>query len=219
MTERTLRIQLVELGASLFARGYSVGGAGNISALLPDGNLLATPTNACLGRLSSDELSVTDMGGVHIGGKPPTKEIGLHIAMYKANPACKAVVHLHSTYVTALSCLADIDTTNAMRPLTPYYVMKVGRLPVVPYYEPGSPALVAAAEAIKDASAFLLGNHGAVVCGASLAEAVNSAEELEESAKLHFILHTSNRPVRYLSNTETASLLCRGSTTDFSSGR
>lgn len=207
MTEQESRIQMAQLGASLFARGYSVGGAGNISIRLPGGRILATPTNSCLGRLAPEELSVAAMDGKHISGKAPTKELPLHIAVYEARPECTAVVHLHATHVTALSCLADTDPADALRPFTPYYVMKVGRLPVAPYHKPGNPELGAAAgEIARRAPAFLLANHGAVVCGASLEEAVNAAEELEETAKLYFLLHASGRPVRYLTGDEIAEL-------------
>lgn len=207
MTEHECRAQLVALGASLFARGYSVGGAGNISLALPGGAILATPTNSCLGRLSAGELSLCGADGGHISGKEPTKELPMHLAAYRANPACKAVVHLHSTYATALSCLDGLDPEDALRPFTPYYVMKIGRLPVIPYYKPGAAELGAAAGRLAgECGAFLLANHGSVVLGRSLAEAVNAAEELEETAKLHFLLACSGKPVRYLSEAEIAGL-------------
>ena len=207
MTELEYRTQLVELGASLFARGYSVGSAGNISLRLPDGKIMATPTNSCLGRLSARDLSVTDKDGTHLGGLAPTKELFLHVAVYQARPDSRAVVHLHSSYATALAALADLDPENALMPFTPYYVMKIGRLPVVPYYKPGTPELGAATAKIAGkARAFLLANHGSVTCGASLVEAVNNAEELEETAKLYFLLHASGRPVRYFTEQETAEL-------------
>ncbi len=207
MTEQEYRIQLVELGASLFARGYSVGGGGNISLLLPDGKILATPTNSSLGRLVAEEISLVDGNGEHLSGHAPTKELPMHLGVYQARPDCKAVVHLHSTYVTALSSLADVRTDNALSPFTPYYVMKVGKLPVVPYYKPGAPELRKEAAAIaRSATAFLLANHGSVVCGSSLISAVNAAEELEETAKLYFLLLSSGRPIRYLSEQEIAEL-------------
>ena len=207
MTELEYRKQLVELGASLFARGYSVGGAGNISLRLPGGTVMATPTNSCLGRLTERDLSITDCDGNHISGSEPTKELSLHMAVYAAKPGCMAVVHLHSTYVTALSCIAGLDHENALRPFTPYYVMKVGRLPVVPYYKPGAAELGAEAAKIAcTANAFLLENHGSVVCGPSLVDAVNSAEELEETAKLYFLLLSSGKSIRYLSEKEIAGL-------------
>jgi ribulose-5-phosphate 4-epimerase/fuculose-1-phosphate aldolase len=207
MHDRDPRSLLVALGLSLFARGYAVGGAGNISLRLPDGTILATPTNSCLGRLDPERLSLCGMDGAHNGGDAPTKELPLHLALYRARPECNAVVHLHATYVTALSCLADLDPVDALRPFAPYYVLKVGRLPVVPYYRPGAPELAVKAGACATiAPAFLLANHGCVVCGASLVEAVNAAEELEETAKLHFLLHSSSRPVRYLTDGEITEL-------------
>lgn len=208
MMEFDCRTQLVELGASLFMRGYSVGGAGNISLRLPDGTLLVTPTNSCLGRLSAQTLAVVDRNGRHLGGDEPTKELPMHLAVYKKRRDCMAIVHLHSTYITALSCLEDIDRQNALRPFTPYYVMRIGKLPVVKYCKPGSKELTAEAEkAAVVANAFLLSNHGSVVCGSSLVDAVNNAEELEETAKLYFLLLSSNRPVRYLSENEIAGLV------------
>lgn len=207
MAEREIREQLASLGESLFSRGYSVGGAGNISVRLPDGNLLATPTNSCLGRLDPEQLSKTDMQGNHLGGAKPTKELSLHLAVYAERPETGAVVHLHSTYVTALSCLADINREDALKAFTPYYIMKVGALPVAPYYKPGHPALGEwAAKLVKKAPVFLLANHGSVVCGPSLVDAVNNAEELEETAKLYFILHGERRPVRYLADAEVEEL-------------
>ena len=103
MTDLALRKQLVELGASLFNRGYSVGSGGNISLKLPDGNLLVTPTNSSLGRLNAEELSVIDAEGNHLSGHKPTKEIPMHLGVYEARPECQAIVHLHSTYATAYS--------------------------------------------------------------------------------------------------------------------
>lgn len=207
MTEHKHRIQLVELATSLFTRGYSVGGAGNISLRLDDGSILATPTNSCLGRLQAEQLSRADLSGKHLDGAAPTKELPLHLALYANDPACKAVVHLHSTYITALSCLKGLDPENALSPFTPYYVMKVGKLPVVPYYKPGSSKLGDAAEKLAGkVNAFLLANHGSVVCGKSLLDAVNAAEELEETARLYFVLLASGKDIRYLSQEEIAEL-------------
>ena len=207
MTELEYRIQLVELGASLFNRGFSVGGGGNISLALPDGNFLATPTNSSLGRLQAEDISLVDADGTLLSGHAPTKELPLHMGVYAAKPECKAIVHLHSTYVTALSALADVSPENALSPFTPYFVMKVGKLPVVPYYKPGAFELrTAAARVAGTANAFLLANHGSVVCGSSLINAVNAAEELEETAKLYFLMLSSGRPIRYLSEQEIAEL-------------
>ncbi len=192
MTEDETRELLVELAASLFARGLSVGTAGNISVKLDDGYLI-TPTNSSLGRLHPARLSRLDAGFGHVGGDKPSKEVFMHRAFYQARPDAGAVVHLHSTMATAVACLADVDPAGPMPALTPYFVMRVGRrLPVVPYYRPGDPAMEPAiAEAARDARAVLLANHGPVVSARTLTDAVNAAEELEEAAKLFMLLRTS----------------------------
>ena len=189
LTETETRAQLVELAASLFARGYSVGSAGNISVRLPDGYLI-TPTNSCLGRLTPARLSRLDADFVHTGGDKPSKEVFMHRAFYAARPRAGAVVHLHSTMATAVSCLDGVDPENPIPPMTPYFVMRVGRrLPVLPYYRPGDAAMEPAiAREARTARALLLGNHGPVVSGRSLRDAVNAAEELEEAAKLFLLL-------------------------------
>jgi len=185
MSEDTQRRLLVELGASLFQRGFSVGSAGNISVRLPDGYLM-TPTNSALGRLEAGRISKLDRDWKHVSGDRPTKEVFLHRAFLDARPEAGAVVHLHSTYATAISCFEEA----AIPPLTPYFVMRVGRsLPLIPYYRPGNPEMEPAVhEAAKRAKAVLLANHGPVICGATLTDAVNAAEELEEAAKLALIL-------------------------------
>ena len=187
--EAGLRGLLVALAAGLFARGYSVGSAGNISVRLADGYLM-TPTNSCLGRLDAARLSRLDTGFAHVGGDAPSKEVFMHRAFYQARPDAGAVVHLHSTMATAVACLADVDAENPIPPLTPYFVMRVGRrLPVVPYYRPGDAAMEPAiAEQARTARAVLLANHGPVVSGRTLTDAVYAAEELEEAAKLFFTL-------------------------------
>lgn len=189
MTEDDTARLLVELAASLFARGYSVGSAGNISVRLDGGGYLMTPTNSCLGRLDAARLSRLDAGFAHVGGDKPSKEVSMHRAFYAARAEAGAVVHLHSTMATAVACLPDADT-NPIPPLTPYFVMRVGRsLPVVPYYRPGDAAMEAAIhELARDARAVLLANHGPVVSGRTLTDAVYAAEELEEAAKLFLLL-------------------------------
>ena len=133
----------------------------------------------------------------HVGGDPPTKVTFLHLGMYRRRPAARAVVHLHSTWSVAVSVLADVEPEDVLPPLTAYYVMRIGRLPLVPYYRPGDPALGAAVEALADRHhAVLLANHGPVVAGSDLDAAANAIEELEETAKLHLLLH--GRPVRPL---------------------
>lgn len=209
MTDLAQKIQMVELAKSLFDRGYTVGGAGNLSVKLDDNRVLVTPTGSSLGRLEVNRLSVLDMKGNLIEGDRPSKESVFHLALYQANPQCKAIVHLHSTYLTALSCLEGIDTTNAMRAFTPYYVMRVGQLPVIPYYKPGDINIARElSERALQAKAFLLANHGVVVTGHSLVDAVDNTEELEETAKLYFILQGKN--IRYLSESEVKDLENRG---------
>ena len=184
MNEQVQRELLVALGASLFQRGFSVGSAGNISVRLADGYLM-TPTNSSLGRLEAARISKLDPEWRHIGGDRPTKEVFLHRAFLTARPDAGAVVHLHSTHATAISCLDGV-----IPPLTPYFVMRAGReVPLIPYYRPGDAAMEPAIhEAALRAKAVLLANHGPVICGATLADAVNAAEELEEAAKLALLL-------------------------------
>lgn len=189
MSEQQTRRLLCELGASLFARGFSVGSAGNMSVRMADGYLM-TPTNSSLGRLEAPRLSKLDPDFRHIDGDKPSKEVFMHRAFYRARDDAGAVVHLHSTQATAVSCLPDVDPLNPIPPLTPYFVMRIGRrMPIIPYYRPGDarmePAIHAAA---RDARAVLLGNHGPVVSGKSLLDAVHAAEELEEAAKLFLLL-------------------------------
>jgi ribulose-5-phosphate 4-epimerase/fuculose-1-phosphate aldolase len=189
MDEDAIRAELAELAKSLFDRGYSVGTAGNISVRLPDGYLM-TPTNSCLGRLDPARISKLAPDWSHLSGDRPSKEVFLHRAVLTARPEVGAVVHLHSTYATAVSCLAPEGGDAEVPPLTPYFVMRIGRrLPCVPYYRPGDAAMEPAVHAAAlVAKALLLANHGPVVSGASLREAVYAAEELEEAARLALLL-------------------------------
>ena len=204
--EAQLRAEMVALAASLFARGFSVGSAGNISARLPDGYLM-TPTNSSLGSLEAGRISRLDRDFAHVGGDKPSKEVFMHRAFYLARPDAGAVVHLHSTMATAVACLPDVDADNPIPPLTPYFVMRVGRrMPVVPYYRPGDAAMEPAIhDAAKGAKAVLLANHGPVVSGATLRDAVFVAEELEEAAKLFLLLR--GQPMRLLTAGQVDDLL------------
>jgi 3-dehydro-4-phosphotetronate decarboxylase len=196
MTENQTRDLLVELAASLFARGFSVGSAGNISARLPDGGYLITPTNSSFGRLDPRRLSRLDADFRHVDGDQPSKEVVMHRAFYRARADSGAVVHLHSTQATAVACLPDVDRNNPIPPLTPYFVMRIGRrMPIVRYFRPGDAAMEPAIhDAAIDARAVLLANHGPVVSGKTLTDAVYAAEELEEAAKLYLMLrHASPR--------------------------
>lgn len=187
--EGEARAAVVRFAASLFARGYAAGSAGNISVRLADGYLI-TPTNASLGALDPARLARLDREFRHIGGDPPSKEVFMHRAFYEARPETGAVVHLHSTMATAVSALEGVDPEAPIPPLTPYFVMRIGRrLPLLPYFPPGDPAMgTAIAAAAGRARAVLLANHGPVVSGPGLAEAVYAAEELEEAAKLFLLL-------------------------------
>ncbi|AVO46082.1 3-oxo-tetronate 4-phosphate decarboxylase [Phreatobacter cathodiphilus] len=202
--EKKAREGLVRWGKSLFDRGLTPGSSGNLSVRLDDGYLF-TPTNSCLGFLDADRLSKLDGEGRLVAGDPPTKELPLHFAFYQARPLARAVVHLHSTHATALSCLADTDPDDAIPPITPYVVMRVGKVPIVPYTRPGSADV---APLIRDKApdhpAILLGNHGPVVAGASLEAAVFAMEELEETARL--VLLTRGMKVRHLASQEIADL-------------
>jgi ribulose-5-phosphate 4-epimerase/fuculose-1-phosphate aldolase len=188
MTEATVRDAIARFGRSMFERGLTFGSSGNISARLDDGWLM-TPTNVALDRLDPAQLSKLDADGKLVSGDAPTKESFLHIAMYRERAAAKAVVHLHSIHSVAVSCLADVDAADVLPPVTAYYVMRVGSLPLVPYYPPGDLEL---AEAVRRLAgrhhAVLLANHGPVVAGDSLETAVNAIEELEETAKLFLLL-------------------------------
>ena len=197
MSEQRTREEIVKWGCSLFERGLTAGSSGNISVRLDDGFLM-TPTNSCLGFLDAERMSRLDATGEHISGDAPTKELPLHFAFYDKRPQARAVVHLHSTYATALSCMADVDAADAIPPITPYVVMRVGRVPVVDYIRPGSADIRPLIENIAaDHAAALLQNHGPIVTGTSLEAAVFAMEELEETAKL--VLLTRGMPVRLLS--------------------
>jgi ribulose-5-phosphate 4-epimerase/fuculose-1-phosphate aldolase len=194
--ESRQREQIVEFGRSLYDRGLTAGSSGNLSVRLEDGWLL-TQTNASLGRLDPAAISKLDWDGRLLSGAPPSKEAFLHRAMYQRRERAGAIVHLHSTHSAAVSCMCGLNHADCIPPLTPYFVMKIGRLPLVPYHRPGDPALAGAIGALAARHpAVLLANHGPVVSGASLEAAVYAAEELEETAKLFLLLR--DEPVRAL---------------------
>ena len=186
--ENQLREQIAMHGESLHSRGFVPGSSGNISAFLDDG-MLVTPTNSCLGRLDPARIAKLDWKGNCLSGDKPSKEAFLHALMYGQRPTARAVVHLHCTHAVAVSCCDGLDKHNAIPPLTPYYVMKIGRLPLLPYFMPGDEALARAVEDIAATRhAVLLANHGPVVAGTSVDHAVYAMEELEESARLFLML-------------------------------
>ncbi len=207
MSETALREEICRLGESLFARGLTHGSTGNVSARCGDRWLL-TPTGSNLGRLDPARLSLLDDKGGLVSGDPPSKEAFLHLAMYQERAASRAVVHLHSVHAVAVSVLAEVDPEDVLPPLTAYYVMRVGRLPLLPYHPPGDLGLADAVRRVARAHhAVLLANHGPVVAGASLAAAADAVEELEATARLHLLLRGER--VRPLTPAEVAALRAR----------
>lgn len=196
MNESDAREQVVAAARSIHARSLTHGSTGNISVRVGN-RIVVTPTGASLGILDADDLAVIGIDGEHLGGAAPSKEAFLHAAMLRARPRDTAVVHTHSTYSAAVSCLAGINRENVLPPLTAYYAMRIGRLPLLPYHAPGDTALESIAErTARHYRAMLLSNHGPVVAGHTLSAAVDALEELEETAKLFLLLrdHTT-RPL------------------------
>jgi 3-dehydro-4-phosphotetronate decarboxylase len=204
MSEAKRREEICSIGASIFGRGLTAGSSGNISVKIDDGWLM-TPTGSSLGRLDPAQLSKLGPDGRLVSGDPPTKESFLHRVMYEERRGTGAVVHLHSTHSVAVSCLAEVDPADVLPPITAYYVMRVGRLPLVPYFRPGDLEL---AEAVRGFAvkhhAVLLANHGPVVAGSDLDAAVNAIEELEETARLYLLLRGAQ--TRFLTPAQVAEL-------------
>lgn len=203
--ESKLRELICATVASLFNRGLTHGSTGNISVALADGGWLMTPTGSSLGTLDPARISKMDPSGQLVSGDKPTKEAFLHTTMYARRPTSGAVVHLHSTHSVAVSCLDGIDPGDCLPPITAYYVMRIGKLPLVPYYPPGDAALAEAVGKLADAHhAVLLANHGPVVAGSSLSAAQDAIEELEETARLFLMLR--HEKVRALTADQVADL-------------
>ncbi len=204
MNEQQIREEMAQLCVSLFERGFSVGTAGNVSVCVEDG-MLMTPTNCRLGDVEPDRIAKLDRSGRHVSGDRPSKEVFLHQALYETRPQTGAVVHLHSTWATALSCMKDVDPEDCIPPITPYVVMRVGTVKRVPYIKPGDPKSGDLIRALNGSAAgILLANHGPVVAGKDLFSAVAAAEELEETAKL--IVALRGIEVNYLSDAEVTDL-------------
>ncbi|MBF9058053.1 aldolase [Rhodobacterales bacterium HKCCSP123] len=193
MTETTLRERICELAASLFDRGLTHGSTGNISARTEDGGLLVSPTGTSFGRLDPARLSRFDAGGRLIGGDPPTKEMPLHSAFYDTRSTAGAVVHLHSCHSVALSMMPDVDADDFLPALTPYAIMKLGRVKLLPFFLPGDPAMGEAVRGLAGKrSAVMLANHGPVVAGKDVEAACTAIEELEATARLALLLRGTN---------------------------
>jgi len=192
MNEAKVRDDICRLAKSMFDRGLTHGSTGNISVKYKD-NWIVTPTNASMGNLDPDKLSIIDKQGTLIEGAPPTKEVPLHLAMYDTVENCNAVVHLHSVHSVAVSLLPETNPEDVLPPLTAYYVMKVGRTALVPYHKPGDPLLGDAIRGLAGKyTSVLLANHGPVMAGKSLEAAVYATEELEEPSRLHLLTRNLN---------------------------
>ncbi len=204
MNEDALREEICDIAASLHRRGLTHGSTGNVSARCGERWLL-TPTGSNLGKLDPARLSLLDDDGRLVSGDPPSKEMFLHHAVYRQRPATGAIIHLHSTHSVAVSLLPDVSAEDVLPPMTAYYVMRIGRLPLVPYYAPGDMKL---ADAVRDMAsrhhAMLLANHGPVVAGPNLAASTDAIEELEATARLYLLLH--GRQIRTLTPEQCAEL-------------
>ncbi|MCJ7873431.1 aldolase [Phaeobacter sp. J2-8] len=183
--ENALRDQMCLLARSMFDRGLTGGSTGNISARTPDGGLLVSPTGTSFGRLDPGRLSRFDGQGRHIAGDSPTKEMPLHSASYDTRSTTGAVVHLHSCHSVALSMMPDVDPDNFLPPLTPYGIMRLGKVTLLPFFLPGDPAMGDAVRGLAGKrSAVMLANHGPVVAGKDIEATCNAIEELEDTARL-----------------------------------
>lgn len=182
--ETRIREEICTVGASLYQRGYTVGAAGNISARLDDGWLI-TPTDACLGRLDPAGLAKVDLAGNLVSGGKPSKTLALHRGIYQADPAARGVVHTHSTHLVALTLAGVWRQDEVLPPITPYQVMKVGRIPLIPYRRPGDPVAAAQVAALAaQVRGVLFERLGPVVWERSVSHASHALEELEETARL-----------------------------------
>ena len=189
MTETQLREQICLLAKSMFDRGLTGGSTGNISARTEDGGLLVSPTGTSFGRLDPARLSRFDADGALIDGDAPTKEMPLHTAFYDTRSSAGAVVHLHSCHSVAWSMMPDTDEDNFLPPLTPYAIMKLGKVKLLPFFMPGDPAMGEAVRGLAGKrSAVMLANHGPVVAGKDVEAACNAIEELEDTARLAMLM-------------------------------
>jgi len=203
MDEAKLRREILRVGASLFGRGYVHATAGNVSVKLDDGGFLITPTDSCLGFLDEARLSRVDAEGKHTGGDRPSKTLALHKRIYAADPAARCVIHTHSTHLVALTLAGPWKDAELLPPVTPYFVMKVGHVPLIPYHRPGDPkAGDLVAKSIADYAArgapiraVMLDRLGPNVWHDSPASAMAVLEELEETAKLWMLMGYRAEPL------------------------
>ncbi|MCP8937686.1 aldolase [Alsobacter sp. SYSU M60028] len=192
--DAALREEICRVGRSLFDRGYTVGSAGNISARLDDGFLI-TPTDACLGRLDPARLARLDAAGAQLSGDRASKTILLHRAIYAADPTVRGIVHTHSTHLVALSLTPGVDPANLVPPLTPYHVMKAGRIPLLPYARPGAPETVALVTPhVRTCRGVMLARIGPTFWHETVSAAAAALEEAEETARLVFLTRGARLP-------------------------
>jgi len=198
------RDKLCAVAGSLYLRGYAFGSTGNLSIRAGE-RVWITPTGKSLRALDAGELAEVDLEGVSRSENRPSKELPFHLGIYKKREDAQAIVHLHSFHAVALSCLESLNPAEPLPPLTPYYFMRVAPLAILPYFRPGSPQLASEVEAAATLhNSMLLRNHGLITIGSSLDEAVDRAEELEQTARLYFTLRAEK--VRYLTTEEIAEL-------------
>lgn len=208
MSETQLRQEMCDLSRSLYERGYTHGSTGNISARTEDGGLLVSPTGTSFGRLDPDRLSRFDAAGNHIDGDKPTKEMPLHMAFYDTRAEAGAVVHLHSSNTVALSMMPGVDPDNFLPPITPYPIMLLGKVKLLPFFLPGDEAMGEAVRALDGKrAAVMLANHGPVVSGKTVAAACNAIEEMEETAKL--ALMTRGHDIQMLTDAQVNALVAK----------
>lgn len=206
--EANLRELICMLAKSMFDRGLTGGSTGNISARTADGGLLVSPTGTSFGRLDPGSLSRFDASGALIDGDKPTKEMPLHTAFYDTRSKTGAVVHLHSCHSVAFSMMPDADWDNFLPPLTPYGIMKLGKVKLLPLFLPGDPAMGEAVRGLAGRrSAVMLANHGPVVAGKDVEAACNAIEELEDTARLALLTRGMNP--RMLTATEVSDLVTK----------
>jgi ribulose-5-phosphate 4-epimerase/fuculose-1-phosphate aldolase len=188
-----LREDICLLAKSMFDRGLTGGSTGNISARTENGGLLVSPTGSSFGRLDPARLSHFDATGRLIGGDAPTKEMPLHAAFYDTRANTGAVVHLHACHSVAWSLMPGVDPDNFLPPLTPYAIMKLGRVKLLPFFLPGDPAIGTALRGLLGKrAAVMLANHGPVVAGKDVDSACNAIEELEDTARLAILMRGYN---------------------------
>jgi ribulose-5-phosphate 4-epimerase/fuculose-1-phosphate aldolase len=204
MTEEAVLENLCETADSFYQRGYAFGSTGNISVRAGE-RVWITPTGKSLKGLRPEQLACVSLKGESLNENRPSKEFPFHLAVYARREDVRAVVHLHTLHSVALSCLDSFDAEDPLPPLTPYYFMRVAPLAVLPYFRPGSEGLAAAVgEAAPRHNCMLLRNHGVVCAGSTLSEAADRTEELEQTARLHFLLRGER--VRHLTAEEVEEL-------------